>query len=130
MPSVKCLGFQQDIGRVYSQADIFALPSWEEGGALVTLEAMAHGLPSLVTPMGTSGAVTDKEGIIVEPGNVDQMADALVALSTNVELRHALGKAAGQKSRLYTWQEVARRRLAGLRAIYDSKFGGQAQRSV
>ncbi len=118
LPTVRCLGFQPDMGAVYRQADIFAFPSWEEGGPMVTLEAMAHGLPCLVTPMGTSGAVTDKEGFIVQPGSVDQMAEALVTLAANAELRHALGIAARQKAQCYTWPMVARRRLEGLHAAY------------
>jgi glycosyltransferase involved in cell wall biosynthesis len=87
---------------------------------MVTLEAMAHGLPCLVTPMGTSGAVTDKEGMIVEPGNVDQIAEALETFSRNTELRLDLGRAARHKAQDYTWSKVAQRRLAGLQEIHDS----------
>ncbi|MGC4069205.1 MAG: glycosyltransferase family 4 protein [Polyangiaceae bacterium] len=116
-PNVKLLGHVKDVAAVYDNADCFVFPTWEEGGPMVTLEAMAHGLPCVVTPMGTSGAITEREGIVVAPGSVEALTDALVRLASDAELRKALGDAGYQKSREYTWTQVGARRLAGLRCL-------------
>ena len=57
-----------DVGRLYRQADVFVFPSLEEGSPLVTYEAMAHGLPVLVSPMGSGGIVRDEiDGMVISP---------------------------------------------------------------
>jgi glycosyltransferase involved in cell wall biosynthesis len=116
-PNVKLLGHVKDIAAVYDRADLFVFPTWEEGGPMVTLEAMAHGLPCVVTPMGTSGAVTEREGIVVTPGSVEELTSALVRLAADAELRRSLGNAAYERSQQYTWTNVGARRLAGLRSL-------------
>jgi len=112
--SVKLLGHVKDISSVYNRADIFVFPSWEEGGPMVTLEAMAHGLPCVVTPMGTSGAVTKDEGVVVEAGSVEALTEALVRLANDADLRRQLGNAAFEKSLHYTWSRVGALRLERL----------------
>ena len=118
--NVRHLGHVSDLSTVYDSADVFVFPSWEEGGPMVTLEAMAHGLPCVVTPMGTSGAVTEQEGIIVEPGSVEALAEALVRLSSSAPLRRELGDAAYRKSLDYTWTKVGALRYERLKALAEN----------
>ncbi|MGB5635825.1 MAG: glycosyltransferase family 4 protein [Waterburya sp.] len=82
-----------------AQADIFVLPSYNEGLPLSMLEAMAWELPAIVTPVGgIAEIVTDGEnGLLVEPGNIEQLKDAIESLIVNEDLRLALG-AKGRKS--------------------------------
>jgi len=63
------------------------------------LEAMAWGLPVIVTPVGgISEIVQDGEnGLIVEPSNIEQLSDAMKSLIANEELRISLGDR-GRKS--------------------------------
>jgi len=77
-------------------ADIFVLPSYREGQAMSLLEAMAHGLAIVTTPVGAHlEAVTDeKEALIVPPGDVAALAAALVRLIDDRDLRATLGNAA------------------------------------
>ena len=49
--------YTSDIALAYREADFFAFPSLEEGGPLVTYEAMANGLPVLTSPMRAGGVV-------------------------------------------------------------------------
>jgi glycosyltransferase involved in cell wall biosynthesis len=115
-PNVRCLGHVDNVAPVYDAADIFVLPTWEEGAPLVTLEAMASGLPCVTTPMGTAGALTEREGLIVPPGDVDALADALSRLASNAAWRHELGARAQARAQDFTWAKVGRRRYEHLLA--------------
>ena len=80
-------------------ADIFVLPSHAEGQAMALLEAMAHGLAIVTTPVGAHlEAVTPgREALLVTPGDVASLADAIATLVTRPELRARLGSAARQR---------------------------------
>jgi glycosyltransferase involved in cell wall biosynthesis len=78
----------------YEAADIFVFPpNAPEGQPLVLLEAMAAGLPTVTTDIGgIPGTVRDGiEGIVIAPGNVRELADALYRLSSDPDLRRSLG---------------------------------------
>ncbi|MBD2677968.1 MULTISPECIES: glycosyltransferase family 4 protein [Nostoc] len=76
-----------------TQANIFVLPSYNEGLPLAMLEAMAWELPVIVTPVGgIPEIVTDLEnGLIVNPGNLEQLSNSLKCLIENESLRFSLG---------------------------------------
>lgn len=78
--------------RLLAQADIFVLPSYNEGLPLSMLEAMAWQVPIIVTPVGgISELVTHGEnGLLVEPGNIEKLSDAMKSLIINADLRLAL----------------------------------------
>ncbi|MDZ8110122.1 MAG: glycosyltransferase family 4 protein [Nostoc sp. DedQUE12a] len=75
-----------------TQANIFVLPSYNEGLPLAMLEAMAWELPVIVTPVGgIPEIVTNLEnGLIVNPGNPEQLSDSLKCLIENEDLRFSL----------------------------------------
>lgn len=106
------LGYVSDIGSVYRSADVFCFPSWEEGGPMVTIEAMGAGLPCIVTPMGSSGIVSEETGgaLIVRPGDVEALSSAMRQLATDKEGRLAMGRRARDIAAGFTWQAVGRRR--------------------
>jgi glycosyltransferase involved in cell wall biosynthesis len=78
-------GFQEDVRPYLEAANAFVLASRNEGLPLALLEAMACGLPSVVTNVGGNGEVlTDgDEGLIVPPGSADRVADAISYLVTH-----------------------------------------------
>jgi glycosyltransferase involved in cell wall biosynthesis len=63
-------------------AEVFALPSYSEGFSRALLEAMAMGKPVVTTPVGAHREVVQDgvHGFLVEPGNVEQLADRIVTL--------------------------------------------------
>jgi glycosyltransferase involved in cell wall biosynthesis len=84
----------------YHTLDVFVLASTSlEGLPLVILEAAAAALPIITTDVGGSKeAIRDgQEGLVVPPGDVDRLADAMIRLASDKELRKRLGAAARQR---------------------------------
>jgi glycosyltransferase involved in cell wall biosynthesis len=119
------LGYVEDIASIYRSADIFCFPSWEEGGPIVTIEAMASGLPCIVTPMGGAGLVKDsRDGIIVQPGDTEAIATAIRRLASSKSERKELGKRGMITAQDYTWQSVGRRRVEALVQLAQARVQG------
>jgi len=109
-PDVVHYPYNPDISFAYKTADIFAFPSLEEGSPLVIYEAMAHGLPSLVSPMGAGGIVREGiDGLIVSPYDEDAWIESLQKLADSPELRKSFGASASVRAEEFTWQKVATR---------------------
>jgi len=111
---VFCEGLHGDelIG-AYQQADIFLSPSRWEMMSLVVLEAMASGLPEVVTDISGSQDVvhTGQNGIVVPPDEPDAMAEALLKLVNDEDLRVRMGTESAAQSKQYTWDRIARQYL-------------------
>jgi glycosyltransferase involved in cell wall biosynthesis len=105
----------EELDRLYAQADLFALTSVEyghsvEGFGLVYLEAAAHGLPAIAHRVGgVSEAVIDGEtGLCVAPNEPDQLTAAFARLLGDADLRRRMGEAARARARLANWTDSAR----------------------
>lgn len=81
---------------LFSTADVFVLPSYNEGLPMALLEAMSWGLPAIATPVGgiPEAIVPNENGLLVEPGNIEQLSAAMQSLIDNENLRLSLGTAA------------------------------------
>ena len=91
---VHFLGFRRDVARVVCAMDVFVLPSLKEGLSIAVMEAMALEKPVVCTRIaGLPEVVRDGEtGILVPPGDVGALQNALERLFGDAELRRALGK--------------------------------------
>lgn len=94
--SIKFLGFrgQTELPPLYDISDMFVLPSDTEPWGLVTNEAMNGSLPVIATT--EVGAARDlvlpgENGFVIEPGDIDALADALLKLFSDAELRRRMG---------------------------------------
>lgn len=96
--AVHFLPFQEDVTDIYAALDIFVLTSNAETYGMVTVEAMAAGLPVIATRSGgTPELVRDKhDGLLFEPGNAEDLQNALRLLLDFPELRQRFGRAAAQ----------------------------------
>lgn len=85
-----------DKERELAAADIFVLPSYVEGMPMAVLEAMAHGVAVITTPVGGVPDMMEpgRHGLWVEPGNIQALAGCLERLAHCPELRAKLGEAA------------------------------------
>lgn len=96
--SVSFLGSRPDdeVRTLFERCDVFVMPSGQEGLGLAYLEAAYHGRPSIAGDVGGAPeAVIDGEtGYVVPYGSVDDLADRLVELLTDGDLRHRMGRAA------------------------------------
>ena len=85
---VRSLGFRPSVAPLFHSADVFVFPTLEEGGPQVTYEAAGCGLPVITTPMGAARLVeSGRTGIVVEPGSVEHLADAIRLLADRPDLR-------------------------------------------
>lgn len=90
------------------QADLFVLPSLQEGLPLSLLEAMACGLPVIATKVGgIPELVRDgTNGLLVPAGHVGALAEALTRLLADSLERQRMAKAARQEALSWSWQAV------------------------
>lgn len=81
-------------------AGVYALPSRSEGQPIGIMEAMASGLPVVATRVGgVPDMVRDGEdGLLVDPGDSDGLADALAKLLGSPELRRTMGSSARRRA--------------------------------
>ncbi|WP_448192529.1 glycosyltransferase family 4 protein [Azospirillum sp. sgz301742] len=90
---------QDGCRRQLLQADVLVQPSMFEGLPMAVLEAMAHGLSIVATPVGSVGDAIEHEvtGLLVPPGEVQPLTDALVRILDDPDLRRRLGAGARRK---------------------------------
>lgn len=104
----------------YRESDVFVLPTLIEGMPLVVVEAMACGLPVIVTANGPAGIVRDGiDGYIVPERDDEAIADRLEHLYRDPALRREMGRQAAARAREFSWQayaDRARHYLDGLAA--------------
>lgn len=76
-----------------AKTDIFSLPSYQEGMGMVYLEAMALGVPAIgIRGQGIEDVIdSGKNGILIDPHDVDTLANTLERLANDAELRKSLG---------------------------------------
>ena len=79
-----------------AEADIFVLPSYHEALPMAILEAMGWGLPIIATPVGGIAelVISGENGLLVTPGHIQQLSDAMKLAIEDESLRLALGKTA------------------------------------
>ncbi len=86
-----------------ARADVFVFPSLFEGSAVVTYEALACGLPSVVTP-GAGSVVRDGvEGFLVPPSDVEALAGRLERLGENPSMRERMSIEARDRALSFDW---------------------------
>jgi glycosyltransferase involved in cell wall biosynthesis len=98
--------------RLFTSADVFALPSYSEGFSMALLEAMFHGLPVIATRCGGSPDIIadDRNGRLVNPGDPDGLTRALLELLRDPGARETMGRRNASEARAcYELDGVARR---------------------
>jgi glycosyltransferase involved in cell wall biosynthesis len=90
---------------------VFILASHYEGFPVALMEALALGRPVVVTAVGgIPDAVTDgREGFLVSPGHPDELADAVLRLAKDENLRAQMGDAAYQRGTEFDIRRAVRR---------------------
>ncbi|HQZ15792.1 MAG TPA: glycosyltransferase family 4 protein [Vicinamibacteria bacterium] len=105
---------EQSLHALYAGSDVFLHPTRFEGSSLVTLEAMAHGLPVIAT---RAGGIPDKvkdgvNGYLVNPGDVEALSAAIVKMANAPEDRARMRKETLQLLDPFLWPHIAKRVIA------------------
>jgi glycosyltransferase involved in cell wall biosynthesis len=88
---VQLLGYRRDVPALLAASDAFVHPSREEPFGLSILEAMAAGLPPIAYREAGPAEVIREGGLLVEPGDVTALADAMSLLARDPDLRRRMG---------------------------------------
>jgi glycosyltransferase involved in cell wall biosynthesis len=113
---VSFLGYvpREEIPAVYAGAHAFVLASYNEGMSVATLEAMAAGLPVVVTRTGgTAELVTQgNNGFVFDWADIDALAAYLRRLATDRSLARRMGVASRARAKNFSWVLAAQQYLA------------------
>ena len=113
--SIEHIPFTSDLPSIYKSADVFILPSLEEGSPLVTYMALGASLPVIVSPMGGGGIIEDGEnGFVIAPHDENRWIDCMRLMSESQELREKLSVHSKIKALNYVWDVVGANRLRSL----------------
>lgn len=101
---------------LYASALMFCYVSVYEGFGLPPLEAMASGVPVLTSNTTSLPEVVGDAGMLVNPLDVEQIADGIRRLASDSALRASLREKGLARARLFSWDETARRTKEVLQA--------------
>ncbi len=112
---VEFTGFveRSEMPSILKKGDLFVLPSQNEGMSIALLEAMAVGLPVVVTDTGgTEELVVDRRnGRVVRWGDVSGLVATLTDLIHNAPARAAMGEASRQVAHQFNWESFTQKNL-------------------
>jgi len=114
----------EDLPELYNRSDIFVLPSLTESFGLVFLEAMACGLPIIATRTGGIPEIVEngENGILVEPGEIDELKNALDRLISDKELRQKMSRNNLLRVREFSWEKIANQYLEEYKNVCNPHF--------
>jgi glycosyltransferase involved in cell wall biosynthesis len=109
----------EQLGSLYQMADVFVLPSLFEGFGIPVLEAMACGTPVVSSNATSLPEVVGDAGVLVDPYDVEGMAEAMYEVLSNDGLRDTLVTKGLDRVKMFSWERAARETLA----VYEEVYG-------
>jgi starch synthase len=96
----------REIPELLDECDCLVFPSFFEGFGQVILEAMAAGLPVITTDATAGPDIIEhgKDGYIIKAGDKDDLCNVLTLLANDRDLCYAMGMAATEKARGFSWE--------------------------
>jgi len=111
----------EDLHALYTGADLFVFPSLYEGFGLPVLEAMSCGTPVLVSKSGALPEVIGEAGLAVNTEDSRTLADAIIRVMENAELRLHMREAGLRQAERFSWARSADQ----LRLLLEQTAGGR-----
>lgn len=126
-PCVHFLGMRQDVAQILSGFDIFVLSSISEGYSLALVEAAAAALPIVATRVGGNADIVANgaTGLLVPAQDAQALAQALIRLVDDIELRERMGSAGRQWALQHGTVEAMGQAYL---ALYEGSPAGTGQR--
>jgi glycosyltransferase involved in cell wall biosynthesis len=111
----------------YAAADLFVLPSVEDGFGLVTAEAMAAGLPVIVSDRAGSADIVEDgvSGFVVPAGDAPALARRIDDLASDARLRSTMGRVARASVEARTWERYGDEREMAIYAPLRERATGR-----
>jgi glycosyltransferase involved in cell wall biosynthesis len=101
----------------YSKTDIFVYPSHYEGFGLPVLEAMTLGAPVVTANTSSLPEVAGDAAILIEPHDMTQLAEAILQVINDSQLRQELINKGRERAKLFSWERTAKETLKAYRSI-------------
>lgn len=98
-------------------ATVFVYPSFYEGFGIPVLEALSLGVPTIASNVSSMPEVAGDAALLVDPRNVEELANALKTLLENPSLRRAMSVKGIEQANQFTWERTA---LATIGAYNDA----------
>lgn len=119
---VRQLGYlpREDLATIIAGASTLIYPSVYEGFGLPPLEAMACGVPAIVSNVSSLPEVVGDTGLLIDPHDVDGLASAIQTLIESPGLRQQLSLKALQRSATFTWARCADQTVDAYRAVLSN----------
>lgn len=111
---------EQDLVSYYCSAALLAYPSLYEGFGLPPLEAMACGCPVVTSNASSIPEVVGDAGILVDPYNVQALAQAMKRVLTDSKLRDDMVRKGFEQSKKFSWEKAAEQH----QQVYDKVAAG------
>ena len=114
---------------LYTDCDIFVLPSMVESFGIVFLEAWIHGKPVIGCRTGPVASVITEgqDGLLVRYGDVEGLAEAIMRLLNDADLRNKLGSKGREKVlKRYTWDKIVSKIEAIYQTLIEERVDGKA----
>lgn len=118
-PSFRCVEFEPELVELFATAEVFVHPSHSEGFGLVVLEAMAMGLPVVVTRCGGPEEIVEDSvnGVLVPVRSPGELTAAVRKLLAEPMEARAMGRAAAVHARTFSMERTARQTVAVYREL-------------
>jgi len=92
----------------FKGAQMFVLPSFEEGFGLTALEAMSAGVPVVASNRGSLPEVIGDAGLLIDPDDPESLTDAMARVATDASLRAACAERGLRRARQFSWTQTGR----------------------
>ena len=116
----------EDLPVIYNLGEFFVFPSIYEGFGLPVIEAMACGTPVITANTSSLDEIAAGAGETIDPRDVDALADAIIRLATDAELRRHLAVRGLARAQEFSWTRTAKEMMA----IYGRVSGVTVPQSV
>jgi glycosyltransferase involved in cell wall biosynthesis len=110
----------EELLHLYNAAELLAHPAFYEGFGLPPLEAMACGLPVIVSDVASLPEVVGDAGLLVDPHEVDELTVAMWRVLNDQQLRTEMQHKGLRQADRFSWERAARETQAIYRQAYES----------
>ncbi len=101
----------KELKQLYQNGLVYVFPSLSEGFGLPGLEAMKQGLPVVCSNQGPLPEIYEQAAVYFDPKNIEEMAEAVLRVIIDRNLREDLKRVGQNQIKKYSWQRCAQETL-------------------